>query len=346
MLAVVIDAVAIVTIQRLSSRPATRCGGATQPRATMAARDDARACDARCEGVRAASSACDACGSAAAKYTCPACARKSCSLACVNRHKAAHECDGKRARVGFIDVRDFTDGDVVRDYRFLEDAGATGERAKRWKPTFGETSVDGGDGARENGGGRGGRGGRGRGRGNDAHHARRALDALGAKCAERGVEVRFMANGMARRRLNTTMHHRKRDELFWRCEWAFHVGDARVVRVDDKVSENVTLADVYAAHVKALTIETEDKATVAAFKPTDADENKTTNDGENNANASASTYVALLEQFDTPANAKRWHAVSLQQTLAQALRGKVVVEFPTFHVVPTLRADAFVLASP
>ena len=166
------------------------------------------------------------------------------------------------------------------------------------------------------------------------HHARRALHALGAKCAERGVEVRFMANGMARRRLNTTTHHRKRDEVFWRCEWVFHVGDARVVRADDKVSEKLTLADVYAAHVKALTIETEDKASVAAFKPPADDDDKAT-----------PSYVALLEQFDTPANAKRWHAISLEQTLGDALRGKVVVEFPAFHVVARADADAYVLAS-
>ena len=37
-----------------------------------------------------------------------------------------------------MDVRAFTDADIVRDYRFLEEVGAEGERAKRWRPTFGD----------------------------------------------------------------------------------------------------------------------------------------------------------------------------------------------------------------
>ena len=38
-----------------------------------------------------------------------------------------------------------------------------------------------------------------------ARRERRAMDALRAKCVERGVVLRFMANGMARRRTNTTI---------------------------------------------------------------------------------------------------------------------------------------------
>jgi len=168
-------------------------------------------------------------------------------------------------------------------------------------------------------------------RGDLGRDGRRALDALASTCAERGVEVRFMASGMKRRKANTTRANRASDEVFWRCEWSFHIGETRVARADDGVSERVILSDVYAAHVKALTTETEDKPSVAAFKPTpDVD-------GE-------PTFVVFLEQFDTPANAKRWYAVNMNQTLASALAGKVVMEFPTFHVVPASAAAAFARA--
>ena len=266
--------------------------------------------------------ACATCGRGPSKYTCPGCARRSCGLECVRRHKTTHACDGKRNRAAFVDIRDFGDADVVRDYRFLEEVGAEGERAKRWRPTFGDEDV--GDGANRKGG-RGG-GGRGRGRGNGAmSQARRAMDALKAKCAERGVEVRFMANGMARRRSNTTTHHRKRDELSWRLEWVFHINSERIVRIDEKVEESSALRDAYAAHVKEMTLAVENKASMAPFKLAERD-----GDGR---------FDVVMEKFDTPANAKVWIPIDLRDTVASALRGKTVLEFPTFHVVPKTSSE-------
>ena len=78
---------------------------------------------------------CDAGG--AAKYRCPGCAVVSCSLACSKRHKQMGEgCSGKRKVAEFKDIRDFTDADLVSDYRFLEDALLEKDRAKRWRPRF------------------------------------------------------------------------------------------------------------------------------------------------------------------------------------------------------------------
>ena len=45
-------------------------------------------------------------------------------------------CTGKRDRTAFKDIRDFTDADVVSDYRFLEEALLEKDRAKRWRPEF------------------------------------------------------------------------------------------------------------------------------------------------------------------------------------------------------------------
>ena len=275
---------------------------------------------------------CETCGEAPSKYTCPRCGTKTCGLACVRRHKFERGCDGKRSRTSFVDVRAFTDADIVRDYRFLEEVGAEGERAKRWRPTFGDEEEAGGGGG-GGGRGRGGRGGRG-GRVNEAvRRERRAMDALRAKCVERGVVLRFMANGMARRRTNTTHHHRKRDVLRWRVEWAFHIDGERILRIDDVVDETTALRDVYAAHVKAMTLAVENKASMAPFRLSSLD----AEDAEDGA------FRVLLEKFDTPANAKRWHAVDLDRDLASALAGTTVLEFPTFHVVPRAARDDYVV---
>lgn len=155
-------------------------------------------------------------------------------------------------------------------------------------------------------------------------------EALRAKCAERGVEVRFVAEGMERRRRNATVWNRKDDELRWRLEWVFHIDGARVVRIDESAGENATLSEFYAAHVRELTLAVENKPSMAPFKLAAFKEK----DG----------FCVFTEEFGTPANAKLWHAIDVHDAIATALRGKTVIEFPTFHVVPSSARADFALA--
>ena len=116
-------------------------------------------------------------------------------------------------------------------------------------------------------------------------------------------------------------------------EWAFHIDGERILRIDDVVDETTALRDVYAAHVKAMTLAVENKASMAPF-----DSLRSTPKTPKTA-----PFELLLEKFDTPANAKRWHAVDLDRDLASALAGTTVLEFPTFHVVPRKGEDDYVV---
>ena len=243
--------------------------------------------------------------------------------------------DGKRSRTSFVDVRAFTDADIVRDYRFWKRLGRRGS---------GRSGGDRRSGTRRRraarrrrrrrAGDEEGRGGRG-GRVNEAaRRERRAMDALRAKCVERGVVLRFMANGMARRRTNhDASSSPARASFGGGVEWAFHIDGERILRIDDVVDETTALRDVYAAHVKAMTLAVENKASMAPFRLSSLDAE----------DAKDGAFRVLLEKFDTPANAKRWHAVDLDRDLASALAGTTVLEFPTFHVVPRARDDYVVV---
>ena len=55
------------------------------------------------------------------KYKCPKCSTRSCGLECVKRHKAEADCDGLRDKVKFLTMREFSDMDVVNDFRLLEE---------------------------------------------------------------------------------------------------------------------------------------------------------------------------------------------------------------------------------
>lgn len=59
---------------------------------------------------------------AAARYTCPACGKSVCSIACSRSHKEAHPpCSGIPDPTAKVLLKDFTDRQFIRDFRFLED---------------------------------------------------------------------------------------------------------------------------------------------------------------------------------------------------------------------------------
>ena len=64
-------------------------------------------------------------------YRCPACFERTCSLVCCLKHKEISGCNGKRNRVGFVPLHQYTDSTLSSDYHFLEDVLAKSERGKR-----------------------------------------------------------------------------------------------------------------------------------------------------------------------------------------------------------------------
>jgi len=75
---------------------------------------------------------CAVCQQAVAKYRCPACDLRSCSLACASAHKRSTGCTGKRPVAKFVaPVKAFTDELVMRDFGFLSEVDAAVDRASR-----------------------------------------------------------------------------------------------------------------------------------------------------------------------------------------------------------------------
>ncbi|XP_029158992.1 box C/D snoRNA protein 1-like, partial [Nylanderia fulva] len=74
---------------------------------------------------------CEVCGATKAKYTCPKCEVRTCSLVCVNLHKKELDCDGIRDKTKFIPLSSFGDLDLLSDYRFLEQVGRLIDTKKR-----------------------------------------------------------------------------------------------------------------------------------------------------------------------------------------------------------------------
>ena len=268
-----------------------------------------------------------------AKYRCPACSVASCSLACLKRHKISANdgagCTGKRDRAAFKDIRDFTDADVVSDYRFLEEALLEKDRAKRWRPQHGSGS----DAAV---------------RSDRAPAPAKSVALVVQKAEARGVRLRRMPDGMTRRVANTTHYDRRRDLMRWRVEWLFRAPAAAsepasvsASTSDAKVDETTILRDALAAHLRPVPGQAARlhrlRRFVAAVK-----EGK---EGEAGGGGGASELAVFLAQDGRPANDPRFHKLNLNETIRANLAGKTIVEFPTMHVA-VLPEDAKMFKAP
>ena len=63
---------------------------------------------------------CEPCGLHPAKYTCPRCQMKTCSLACVNQHKESQGCNGIRDLTAYKSLSNFTELDLLSGIKCIK----------------------------------------------------------------------------------------------------------------------------------------------------------------------------------------------------------------------------------
>ncbi|EPY21759.1 hypothetical protein STCU_07368 [Strigomonas culicis] len=136
---------------------------------------------------------CCVCGSTAL-YTCPGCARRTCSITCVRVHKEDFGCSGERDIAQKVTLSEFTDTQLQRDYHFLENCQRVIANTERSLPHFWRYNF-------------------------------KALPppifSLREAAKKRGVVCQIMSEGMQKRDLNTSRFDRKTNTIVWRCQFTF-----------------------------------------------------------------------------------------------------------------------------
>ncbi|KAI4883881.1 hypothetical protein NFI96_020508, partial [Prochilodus magdalenae] len=74
---------------------------------------------------------CDVCEAEEAKYRCPNCLKFSCSLPCVKQHKHESGCSGVRDQTAFVRLSQFSEINLLNDYRFLEETARVADKPNR-----------------------------------------------------------------------------------------------------------------------------------------------------------------------------------------------------------------------
>ncbi|CAG9783374.1 unnamed protein product [Diatraea saccharalis] len=161
---------------------------------------------------------CEVCGSSRAIYTCPKCEVKTCCLSCVRIHKKELECDGIRDRTKFIRVKDFTDSDLLSDYRLLEECarfvyGVKNDTKKKYTRIDKDLPIH--------------------------------LYKLKLAARQRGIVLQFLAQNFSRHNVNTTRYNFKTNNIHWRVEWVFpNVEFGPLKFADEKCSEGKKLSEL------------------------------------------------------------------------------------------------------
>uniref|UniRef100_A0AAG5DTN7 Box C/D snoRNA protein 1 n=1 Tax=Anopheles atroparvus TaxID=41427 RepID=A0AAG5DTN7_ANOAO len=157
---------------------------------------------------------CEACNSKPAKYTCPRCEVKTCSLNCLNLHKRELKCDGVRDKTKYLPLAKMTKMDLMNDYYFLEECTKFVEDRKRDR-NKGYTRYN----------------------KNLPTHLFRLRQAAN----NRQISLRFLLQNFTKRQKNTSQLDFKSGVIYWRVEWCFPNGKEALLFVDDRLCENVKL---------------------------------------------------------------------------------------------------------
>lgn len=201
-------------------------------------------------------SLCGICHISTPKYKCPRCGTRTCSLACIKKHKAWSECTGERDATAYIAPSKLrTPAGVDHDYNFLHGIERSVERAEKllveergivqeeelrpmtvqevkWKP---------------------GRDGRKRKvlvtRVLREAKARTFERFLAARLKKLNITIVCAPTGMARQKENNTTLNRRTNRINWQVEWMSleDVPDTepKKVRILSKVMDDVPLYQAY-----------------------------------------------------------------------------------------------------
>ncbi|XP_042663302.1 box C/D snoRNA protein 1 [Tyto alba] len=159
---------------------------------------------------------CETCSEEAAKYRCPRCMKYSCSLLCVKKHKLALNCNGVRDKTAFVSVNEFTDLNLLSDYRFLEDVGRTADAAARHPIMHSPTT-------------------------------KKLLYSLRNKARKCNIDLRTLPVGFTKRRENSTTFNCTEKKFYWHLKLVFPHCHAEYTL--KRVPDDKTLADILKSYI-------------------------------------------------------------------------------------------------
>ncbi|KAH0564580.1 box C/D snoRNA protein 1 [Cotesia glomerata] len=239
---------------------------------------------------------CEVCDKTQAKYSCPKCEVRTCSLACCRIHKRDLDCNGIRDKTKFIPLNKFTDLDLISDYRVLEELGRTVDQLQRdGSKTF---KFSNNFSARES--------------------------KLKQRASQSGVKLEFLPRNFSRHQENTSYFNWKSKELFWTIEWIFPQAE-NIKWISKKVLETTRLSELVENVLDPLNSSEKDDD--------EANKRILSDKLQFYRGAGLSGLEILLKAEKVEKSSSRFYKLDPTSSLQKNLSNKIIIEFPTVHVV-------------
>uniref|UniRef100_A0A8C3SDK5 Box C/D snoRNA protein 1 n=1 Tax=Chelydra serpentina TaxID=8475 RepID=A0A8C3SDK5_CHESE len=154
---------------------------------------------------------CETCSGEEAKYRCPRCMKYSCSLVCVKKHKTALSCNGIREKAAFVSINEFSELNLLSDYRFLEDVGRMTDGAARDVSLHRPTT-------------------------------NKFINYLKNRARKHNIHLKTLPIGFTKRRENSTTFNKKEQRFYWHLKLIFPHSHAEYTV--KRVPEDKTLGEI------------------------------------------------------------------------------------------------------
>ncbi|KAF5284067.1 hypothetical protein FQA39_LY17116 [Lamprigera yunnana] len=154
---------------------------------------------------------CEVCAIKEAKYTCPRCELRTCSLPCSKIHKMELPCNGERDQTRYIPIAKFTNMDLSSDYRLLENI-TRGVAVLRTNRNY---------------------------NGQMPYHLHKLTNAA----STHRTTLKFLPRNFAKRKQNTTRVNFRTNFISWHLNWIFTNADYLKIE-DETVPETERLGSL------------------------------------------------------------------------------------------------------
>lgn len=170
------------------------------------------------------------------------------------------------------------------------------------------------------------------------------VDVLVRQAELKGINLLRMPNGMSRRSSNTSKYNKKSDTITWKIELVFYakqITDSKsddtephrqgkeqlkAITVESSCMETTTLAEELAKHLDILPGNSARRSTLKSF-----------------VSIPRESLLLFMKSLPCRSSDPKYILLDPNVTLADTLRGKTVIEFPTVEVVGTEDKDNFSL---
>uniref|UniRef100_A0A8C5L8N2 Zinc finger, HIT type 6 n=1 Tax=Jaculus jaculus TaxID=51337 RepID=A0A8C5L8N2_JACJA len=207
---------------------------------------------------------------------------RCCILPCVKKHKAELTCNGVRDKTAYVSIQQFTEMNLLSDYRFLEDVARTADHISR--DVFLKKPI-----------------------------SNKHMYFMKNRARRQGINLKLLPTGFTKRKENSTFFDKRKQQFCWHVKLRFPQSHAEYT--EKRVPDDKTIIEILKPYIDPEKSDPVIRQRLKAYI------------------RSQSGVQILMKVEHMQQNLIRYYELDPHKSLLENLRNKVIIEYPTLHVV-------------